>query len=152
MGFKEVKWEMSDEVAEEVQRKDISVGVHNLFIKNAELTEDKVYILTLSDLDDEECENTFRYWLNTTDKFNQIVKNVQARGTLITLGEALAGKPIGIPEPNSIIGGIVSADVKLSKPNADGKCYLRIYKFEPVIEDIALCAGIDQYYIGADVE
>lgn len=151
MGFNEVKWEFSDEVAEDVPRKEISVGEHDLLIKYAEL-KDRVYYITLSDLNDDECESVFRYWLDTTDKFNQIVKNVQARGTLVTLGEALAGKCIGIPEPNSIIGGIVHADVKLSKPNAEGKTYLRIYKFEPVIEDIALCAAIEQYYIGAETD
>ena len=151
MVFNEVKWELSDEVAEN-ERKDISVGEHNLFIKEARLTDDKVYIITFSDLEDEDCENTFRYWLNTTDSNGTIIKNMQARGTLITLGEALAGKAIGIPEPGSIIGGVVHADVKLSKPNTQGQSFLRIYKFSPVEEEIAMCATIDQYYIGANVE
>lgn len=151
MAFVEKKWEMSDEVAEEVERKNLTVGEHNLFIKDARL-EDRVYILTLADLEDEDCVSQFRFWLDTTDKFNQIVKNTQARGTLITLGEALAGKSIGIPHPDSVIGGVVHADIKNSKPNANGQTYLRIYKFEPVPEDIAVCATIEQYYIGADVE
>lgn len=152
MAFAEQKWEYSDEVVEEVVRKNIPLGERNLFIKNAELTGDKVYILTLTDLEDEECENQFRFWLDTTDKLGNIIKNVQARGTLISLGEALAGRPIGIPAPDSVIGGVVHAEVKESKPNTNGQVYLRIYKFEPVTEEYAMCATIDQYYIGAEVE
>jgi len=159
MAFVEKKWDLSDEVFEEppaIEYKNITPGQHDLIIRKAELTSDKVYIITLEDLGDPDSENPassqFRYWLNTTDSTGKVVKNVMARGTLITLGEALAGKSIGIPEPSSIIGGVVHADVTLSKPNANGQSYLRIYKFEPVSEDLAACAEIDQYYIGATVE
>lgn len=155
MGFVEKKWELSDEVPETREWKNLEVGEQNLIIKDAKLVDD-VYTITLASINADEGDtipqSDFRYWLTTTDSLGNIVKNVGARGTLITLGEALAGKCIGIPEPSSIIGGIVHAEVKLSKPNAQGQCYLRIYKFEPVPEEIALCATIDQYYIGADVE
>lgn len=152
MAFTEQKWEYSDEVVEEREFKSVPYGERNLFIKDAVLTEDKVYILTLTDLEDEECETQFRFWLNTTDKMGNLIKNTQARGTLISLGEALAGKPIGIPHPSSVVGGVVHAEVKESKPTQDGKIYPRIYKFEPVPEEVAMCAAIDQYYIGAVVE
>jgi hypothetical protein len=155
MLFAEEKWEYSGEEPEEVERKTLTVGEHNLFIKDAELKNDNnnpIYILTLSDLADPEAESTFRYWLNTTDSNNKIIKNVQARGTLITLGEALAGTRIGIPSPRSIIGGVVRADVKMSKPNSQGQSYLRIYKFDPVEEEYAMCAAISQYYIGAEID
>ena len=157
MGFVEKKWEMSNEVAGVTKEwKSLEPGVQDLLIKDAWIENDNVYILRLESINADDEENPpsseFRYWLNSTDQNGNIVKNVGARNTLITLGEALAGKCIGIPEPSSVVGGVVHAEIKLGKPNANGQRFLRIYKYEPVPEELALCALIDQYYIGAPVE
>ena len=40
----------------------------------------------------------------------------------------------------------------MSKPNDKGKSYARIYEYEPVPQDIAMIAGIEQYYVGMENE
>ena len=154
MAFKITPWGLSNEVEEITV--PIEAGEHDLYITSASYDESEpsnpIYKIGLKSLQTN-AEFSQAYWLNTTDKdTGAIIKNKQARGTLITLGKALFGVEVGIPHPNDIIDGVVHAEVKMSKPNDKGKSYARIYQYEPVPQEIALIAGIEQYYIGMENE
>lgn len=147
MGFKNTEWELSNEV---VSKPAIEYGDRYLFIENATYDpNDKLYKLYVVDLVNN-ASFSLAYWLEGWNKERtEKVKNEVYIGTLNTLGEALAGTNIGIPNPQDIIGGVVMGEIKQSNPNADGKVFARCYKFSPVPADIASCATIDQYYIGS---
>ena len=154
MAFKITPWGLSNEVEEITV--PIEAGEHDLYITSASYDDSEpanpVYKIGLKSLQTN-AEFTQAYWLNSTDKdTGAITKNKQARGTLITLGKALFGVEVGIPHPNDIIDGVVHAEVKMSKPNDKGKSYARIYQYEPVPQEIAMIAGIEQYYIGMENE
>lgn len=79
------------------------------------------------------------------DSFPPKLTNMKQMGVVASLGEALAGENIGIPNPESIIGGTALADVKLDEYN--GKVRPKIWKYEPVPKDIVdSFADIDQFY------
>lgn len=154
MAFKITPWGLSNEVEEVTV--PIEAGEHDLYITSASYDESEpsnpIYKIGFKSLQTN-AEFTQAYWLNATDKdTGAIIKNKQARGTLITLGRALFGVEVGIPHPNDIVDGVVHAEVKMSKPNDKGKSYARIYEYEPVPQDIAMIAGIEQYYIGMENE
>ena len=145
MVFKTTEWKYSKEV--DATQIPVTEGVQYLFIKYATYSEESdEYAMTVQSLTNE-AEFTLRYWLTSMDENGSILPNSKSRGTLISLGIALAGEPIGIPNPVDIIGGVVQANVLMSKPNAKGAQYPRAYSFHPVPEDIALVAQIDQYYL-----
>lgn len=154
MAFKMTPWKYDDEVEEAVI--PIEAGEHDLYIMSASIDEsvpaNPVYRLGFKSLQTN-AEFTIAYWLNSEDKATgAIVKNKQARGTLISLKKALFGVDVGMPNPEDIVGGVVHAEVKMSKPNDAGKTYVRIYQYEPVPQDIAAVAEIEQYYIGMENE
>lgn len=154
MAFKITPWGLSNEV-EEITI-PIEAGEHDLYITSASYDDSEpsnpTYMIGLKSLQTN-AEFTQTYWLNATDKVTGVItKNKQARGTLITLGRALFGVEVGIPHPDDIVNGVVHAEVKMSKPNDKGKSYARIYEYEPVPQDIAMIAGIEQYYIGMENE
>lgn len=154
MTFKITSWELSNEV-EEVTI-PIEAGEHDLYITSASYDNSEpsnpIYRIGLKSLQTN-AEFTQAYWMNAVDKSTgAITKNKQARGTLISLGKALFGVEVGIPFPEDIVDGVVHAEVKMSKPNDAGKTYARIYQYEPVPQDIAMVAGIEQYYIGMENE
>ncbi len=71
--------------------------------------------------------------------------NRKQMGTVASLGTALAGKCIGIPNPEDIVGGVVMAEVTL-RDAKNGKTYPNVYKFEPVTREIVDSFGsIEQY-------
>lgn len=145
MAFRTTEWKYSNEIAAE----DIPVkeGPQYLQILNARHEEDSdVYTLFLKSLSND-AEFSVRYWLTSAED-GIPVPNSRSRGTLISLGKALAGCPIGIPNPVDIVGGVVQADVRMSKPTSSGGTYPRIYQFAPVPTEIVLGFGsIDQYSI-----
>lgn len=151
MAFKNSTWEYSEKVIEGSQ--PIEFGERYLFIENAAFDDvKKEYKIFVKDLGNK-ATFSLSYWLTSLDQAtNQIIDNELSIGTLNSLGEALAGVNIGVPNPQDIIGGVVFANVKESKPNANGKTYARVYKFEPVPEDMAVFATIDQFYVGAPPE
>lgn len=154
MAFNITKWELSDE--EEEYQIPIEAGEHDLYIVAASYDESEpsnpIYRLTFRSINTDAVFN-MNYWLNTTDKnTGEIIKNKQARGTMVSLGKALFGTSVGVPHPNDVVDGVVHAEIKMSKPGPDGKTYARIYSFEPVIKDIAFISGIEQYYIGMENE
>lgn len=146
MVFTPTVWKYSNEV--EKQDIPIETGYRHLLITDAVEDEDAgTYKLSFMDLGND-AEFNITFWLNNISDNGTISPNKKARGTLISLGKALAGAPIGIPFPGDIITGVVAADVTLSpsKSNPDVS-YARIYKFEPVSRDFAMLGGIDQYCI-----
>jgi len=145
MGFNNTKWELSDKI---VKQNSIEYGDRYVMITGASYdSTEKVYKISVRDI---MCDAEFSltYWLEGWNKDKtERIENKTSVGTLNTLGEALAGVNIGIPNPQDIIGGVVMAEVTKTNPNEQGKTYTRVYKFKPVPGDIAACATIDQYYL-----
>jgi hypothetical protein len=145
MVFKVTEWEFSNVV--DATTIPVQEGAQYLSITDviyrADQDEYTLYVKSLQN----DAEFTLRYWLTARDQGGALIPNSKSRGTLVSLGIALAGEPIGIPNPVDIIGGVVLADVTLSKPNDKGAQYPRVYSFQAVPEDIAILSSIDQYYI-----
>lgn len=145
MAFKATEWEFSKEV--DCSQIPVEEGVQFAQIMDADYDEkDGKYRMTLQSFTNS-AEFKLTYWLFQDDQNGARVPNSRARNTLISLGKALAGEPIGIPNPVDIVGGVVSVDVKYSKPGLDGRSYPRVYVFNAVPEDIAINATIDQFYL-----
>lgn len=151
MAFKTTNWQYSDVV--DTTQIPVEEGLQYLFIKDAVFKEDAdEYTITVQSLSNE-AEFPLRYWITSRDEGGAIIPNSKSRGTLISLGTALAGEPIGLPNPVDIKGGVVQADVKMSAPSAKGVCYPRVYYFQAVPEEIAQgFAAIEQYYITEEGE
>lgn len=153
MAFNNKPWEYSD-VREEKTFVMPEEGDRYLKIIDATYDEDdQRYTLTVVDLGNE-ARYSLSYWLFTADpETNNIIPNVTQRNTLVSLGRALAGKDIGIPNYESVIGGVVLAHIVLKASKKDPeKKYARCFKFDPVDEEMAVLADIEQYYVGAKVE
>ena len=143
MAFKRTEWEYSNEV--EKANIPVEEGLRYVKIVNATFdSASKEYDLTVDDLTNS-AEFTLRYWLNGTDKNGNIISNASARGTLISLGKALAGEPIGIPAPEDVIGGVVVAEVVM-KETQTGSRFPRVYKFTAASEEVVRDhSDIEQY-------
>lgn len=148
MPFNEIKWEMSDDKNVPSDFVKVTPGVKDLFIEDASYNpEDSKYSIMVHNVLEPKERFPLNQWLNSLDpETGNIVENGTARGTLHTLGIALAGVDIGVPAPASIVGAVVRADVKLSKPNANGAQFPRVYKFEKSPDDnIVMYSQIDQF-------
>jgi hypothetical protein len=147
MAFKEMEWEFSK--VEEKEEPDMQSGLHYLKIVDANMDrETDRYSVTVQSLGEADCDATCRLTYFLTKKHSHIgaLDNAKAVGTVVSLGIALAGRRIGLPRPDSIIGGVVMADIVYSTPNAEGKSYANIYKYEPVPSALQPFSDIDQYY------
>lgn len=145
--YKITPWKYSEEKEEAFI--PVEPGIRDLLIEDAKFIDgEEVYHIYFKDLMNE-ARFSLRYWLIGADDNGNIKPDTRQRGTLITLGKALFGPDFtgGIPHPSDIIGGVVRAEVTL-KPNATGdKSYPRIYRYDPTVEELALCGSIEQYYI-----
>lgn len=154
MAFNNNAWTYSNVIAEEKKFIEPEEGERSLKIENVRFDEsEKKYMITVSDLGND-ARFDLSYWLNTSDRnTGDIIPNTYHRNALVSLGKALAGYEIGIPNPADIVGGIVYGEITLkqSKTNPDRK-FPRCFVFRPVPEDLACLADIDQYYIGAPTE
>ena len=148
VAFKTTQWQFSDEV--DARSIPVEEGLRNMFIQDANYKEDSgEYSVSMVDLGNN-AEFKLRYWLYNVDPAtNTRTSNSKARGTLISLGKALAGIEIGIPYPADIVGGVVSGDVRLGT-SSRGTPFPKVYHFMPVDKYLADCGLIDQYYIGAE--
>lgn len=140
-------WDYSNEV--DATSIPVETGIRTLRIETASLDPTtKEYRISFHDVNNK-AEFTLVYWLNSSDENGNIISNTSQRGTLISLGKALymdSDEPVGIPMPSKIVGGVVNAEVKMSKPNETGKTFPRIYKFMPAkSEDVILHSKINQY-------
>lgn len=143
MAFKTTQWEFSNEVDQ--TQIPVDEGDAYLFITNARFDEEQgIYTLDVEHLNTS-AQFSLRYYLYQTDENNNRSLNPQTKGTLISLGMALAGTQIGIPNPCDVIGGVVSAYIWL-KTSSKGKVYPKVYRFDPVNKDMAAFATIEQYY------
>lgn len=150
MAFQKTEWQYSD-VVDATQIPPVE-GEQYLIILDALFNDETdEYSLTVKSLTND-AEFSLRYWMTTRDpNSGAILPNSKTRGTLLSLGIALAGEPIGIPNPVDIRGGVVQANLVLSKPNDKGRQYPRVYAFQAVPEDIVLgFATIDQYFIPSE--
>lgn len=153
MAFKNMEWEFSNEV--ERAYVEPEAGLRYLYITDAKYDPNlRQYDIFVSDMHNE-AEFRLRYWVDAIDKSTgQFKPDYKQRANLIRLGKALAGPDmqIGIPNPLSIIGGIVKAEVELA-PNKDGtRFFPRVVEYYPVEKDIADLAGIEQYYEDSGTE
>lgn len=147
MAFKTTEWKYSNEIDQ--TQIPIDEGVAYMFICDARYDEDKgIYTLEMENLNTS-AQFRLTYYLEQRDEFNQVTLNGQTKGTLISLGKALAGVQIGVPNPADVKGGVVQGYVYL-KQSQRGTMYPKVYHFDPVEKDMADMALIDQYYIGAD--
>lgn len=146
MVFQTTEWKYSKEV--DATQIPVVEGTQFLQIIDARYSDETdEYSITVKSLTND-AEFNLRYWLTSRDENGAILPNSKARGTLISLGTALAGQPIGIPNPVNIKGGVVQANVTMGKPNAKGNQYPRVYSFQAVPEDIVLAfSTIDQYFL-----
>lgn len=147
MVFKATNWEYSGEVKEE--RIEPAAGEQTLFIKSADYDQDaKVYFIDVQSLQND-AVFTLKYWLITNAANGDIRPNSAARGTLISLGIALAGAPIGIPAPQDIIGAVVQANVSLKPSKTSDRMFPRVYEFTTAPTNlIEAFSEIDQFKIG----
>lgn len=147
MAFNEQPWEFSNVNA--VEAPDMSAGMHYLKIVDANFdTQTDRYSVTVQSLSGDDCNATCRltYFLTRKGSMPGTFDNAKQVGTVISLGMALAGRRIGLPRPDTIKGGVVMADVVFGQPNAEGKVYANIYRFEPVDSGVKDLSDIDQYY------
>lgn len=147
MVFEPKQWKYSNEV--EKESIPVEAGIRHLLITDARLTDDETYIVEFEDLENE-AVFSLRYWLNSIDDNGNIKPSAKDRGTLISLGKALAGRSIGIPYPDDIIGGVVEAEIFLKPNKAGDRFFPRAYKFNPVNSDLACLGTLDQYTIDAE--
>lgn len=147
MAIKITQWEYSDEI----EQPDVPVeeGDRYLFVRNAYLTDDKVYIISFKDLQNE-AEFTIKHKMNKADDNGNIIRNNKARGTLVTLGHAILGTEKGVPHPDDIIGGVCHAEIKLNE--FKGKMYPNIYRYEPVNYEWSLLGTMEEQYYEEDEE
>lgn len=123
-------------------------GPAYLKIEDARFEEESMtYKMRLYDLNS---NSTFEltYWLLKKDSGQP---NRMSEGTLISLGKALFGRPVGVPHPRDVIGGVVIGHLKASETQDETgnvKRWPRCYKFEPVPQDIAASySDIAQYFV-----
>lgn len=143
MAIKITGWKYSGE--KEQSWIPAEAGLRYLYIQDASYTEgEEIYTLNFQDLQNE-ARFTIKYWLNTSDKNNNIVPNSAARGTLISLGHSVLGTDEGIPFPDDIKGAVVCGEVVLKEYN--GKTFPKIYKFTPVSSEWAMLGTIEEQYV-----
>ena len=88
------------------------------------------------------------YWL--MDKKTGLI-NSKTLGTMVSLGKAIFGKEFpdkAVPMPDDIIGSVVMADITISKPDALGRSFTRVYRYEPASVEFSAFSEIEQYYRG----
>lgn len=141
--FRVTEWALSKEV--DKTQIAIEEGEAYLFIRNASYSDDTgIYTLDVENLSTE-AQFQLRFYRMVRDDRGNMSVDPQTNGTLISLGKALAGVPIGVPNPIDVKGGVVKAYIYV-RTSAKGNMYPRVYHFQPVNEDMAMCATIDQYY------
>ena len=148
MAFKTTEWEYSNEIDQ--TQIPIDEGVAYMFIRDARFDEEKgIYTIEMENLNTS-AQFRLTYYLEQRDENNRKSLNPQVKGTLISLGKALAGVQIGIPNPADIKGGVVKGYITL-KESQRGTIYPKVFHFDPVDENMAAFATIEQYYVETNV-
>ena len=148
MAFKTTEWEYSNEIDQ--TQIPIDEGVAYMFIRDARFDEEKgIYTIEMENLNTS-AQFRLTYYLEQRDENNRKSLNPQVKGTLISLGKALAGVQIGIPNPADIKGGVVKGYITL-KESQRGTIYPKVFHFDAVDENMAAFATIEQYYVETNV-
>lgn len=147
MAFKTTEWKYSNEIDQ--TQIPIEEGNAYMFIRDARFDEESgIYTLEMENLNTS-AQFRLTYYLEQRDENNNVTLNPQTKGTLISLGKALAGVQIGVPNACDVKGGVVSGYIYM-KESSRGTMYPKVYHFDPVDENMAAMATIDQYYIGCE--
>lgn len=145
--LQDTEWKFSNEQAAESEYAEPVEGPQYLQIKKAFVSDDEMhYSLGMVSLTNNAYIN-IRYFLYATNDEGELVPDSKQRRTLITLKKALYGPEAnGIPNPADIVGCVVMADVKLSKPTANGSRFPRIYSYKAVPGEVAASWGNPEQY------
>ncbi len=149
MAFEQHEWALSGMTVSTVPPQ-VEAGLQYLKVLDASYDENNArYRIKFQSLaNDAEFSLMFFFADSHDDSIPPKLTNRRQMGTVASLGEALAGCNIGIPNPADIIGGVVMAEVSFRDSTSTGKTYTTIYKFEPVPKEVAgSFADIDQYSI-----
>lgn len=147
MAFEQHEWALSG-ITVSTETPQVEAGLQYLKVLDASYDENNArYRIRFQSLaNDAEFSLMFFFASKDDDSLPPKLTNRKQMGTVASLGEALAGCNIGIPNPADIIGGVVMANIALRESN--GKTYANTYKFEPVPKEVAgSFADIDQYSI-----
>jgi len=143
MAFKNEEWKYSD-----VTDAPAPVAEGRRFLKIADCyykEDDDKYTVVMEDLSDN-ARFSLSYWLTDT-RDGKHEPNMGARSTLLSLGAALNGTPCGIPNPDSVVGGVVVGEIKKGTAG-----YRRCFKFYPAPESMTVFADIEQYSVPDESE
>jgi len=151
--MQDTPWKFSNEepVDEFIQPEE---GPQYIQITKAEVSADELhYILRFKSLMND-ASLSLRYFLFATNEDGELIPDSKQRRTLVSLKRAIYGPDaVGLPNPVDIVGSVVEADVKLSKPNDKGYVYPRIYNYKPAPQSIVEAFGLEgQYCIPDDGE
>jgi hypothetical protein len=162
MGYTLTDWELSNIPEEQIRDSNNIAVFTEQGLKTVKILDIKY---TGADTDKEKEKNTYKvtiecieggadagaravltYWLKEKDT-NFV--NAKTLGTLTSLGKAVFGKVFPertVPNPADILGAVVMADINLSKPDALGRVFTRVFRYEPASADFSAFSDIDQYY------
>lgn len=154
MAFNNSKWALSNiHVTASGEYIPPEAGLQYLKITGASYDEAnaryKVELMSLAN--NAEFTQTYFFSAKGDESIPPKLTNTKQMGIVASLGVALAGENISIPNPDSVVGGVVLADVKLDEYN--GKVRPKIWKYESVPKDIVdSFADIEQYYVPEEGE
>lgn len=137
MAFKQSKWALSNvEVTATGEYIPPEEGLQYLKILSASYDETNArYKVELQSLaNSAEFSQMYFFSSKDDDSIPPKLTNRKQMGCVASIGVALSGENIGIPNPDDIAGGVVLADVKLDEYN--GKIRPKIWKYEAVPQDI----------------
>lgn len=162
MSYTLTNWELSDIPEEQIRDSNNIAAFREPGLKTVKILDIKY---TGNDTEKEKERNTYKisiecieggmdagaralltYWLK--EKETNFV-NAKTLGTLTSLGKAIFGKDFpdrSVPNPADIIGAVVMADINLSKPDALGRVFTRVFRYEPASADFSVFSDIDQFY------
>lgn len=149
MAFKQSTWALSNVTVSPAG--DIIPFEEGLqYLKIVDASYDEVnarYKVVLHSLANEaEFSQTYFFSAKDDESIPPKLTNKKQMGIVASIGYALAGENINVPNPEDIIGGVVLADVKSNEYN--GKVRPQIWKYDPVPQEIAEnYADIEQAYI-----
>jgi len=151
MAYKITQWQYSngtnyDEIPPEA-------GDRMLKIVGAECAQDsslrEVYTVSCMDLVNNAVFD-LRFFITNINENAVRIEDRKQRGIVQSIGRALFGPDfLGLPNPVDIVGGVVRTELTV-KESASGRVYARTYHFDPVPQDWAMLADIEQFYYNDD--
>ena len=137
MAFKQTQWALSNiEVTATGEYIPPVEGLQFLKILSASYDEVNArYVVGLQSLANyAEFNQMYFFSSKDDDSIPPKLTNRKQMGCVASIGVALSGENIGIPNPDDIVGGVVLAEVELNEYN--GKVRPRIWKYEAAPQEI----------------